>query len=273
MRDRFRAAAIDTPELDARRLAEAAFGCTALALYTNEHEPADPDALARLEAFAQRRIAGEPVSRILGVKAFWGLDFLLSPETLVPRPETEMLVRRGLERLEGKARPRLLDLGTGTGCIAIALLHECPDAQAMAVDLSPGALETARENAARHGVADRLDLRLGSWFEPIALGERFDLVVSNPPYIADAERPALSVEVRDHDPHLALFGGPDGLEPYRIIAAELARHLKPGGLGLFEIGHSQGPTVRAILAAAGFSQIAVARDLEDRDRMVVVTAT
>lgn len=270
MRDRFRAEAIDTPELDARLLAEAAFGCTALALYTQEHASAPRDALERLAVLAGRRLDGEPVNRILGVKAFWGLDFVLSAETLVPRPDTEMLVRAGVERLAGVSAPHLLDLGTGTGCIAISLLREIADARAVAVDLSQGAIDTAGENAARHGVADRLDLRVGSWFDPLRVGERFDLVVSNPPYIAESESADLSVEVRDHDPHLALFGGPDGLAPYRVIAAGLAGWLKPGGTCLLEIGHAQGRDVVAILEQAGFWQIGVAQDLEGRDRMVFV---
>ncbi|MGV3652474.1 MAG: peptide chain release factor N(5)-glutamine methyltransferase [Devosia sp.] len=270
VRDRFRAAAIDTPELDARLLAEAAFGCTALALYTQEHALAPLDGLELLAALAGRRLAGEPVSRILGVRSFWGLDFAVSADTLVPRPETEMLVRAGVERLGGASAPRILDLGTGTGCIAIALLREIADARAVAVDLSQGAIDTAGENAARHGVADRLDLRVGSWFDPIEAGERFDLIVSNPPYIAESESSDLSVEVRDHDPHLALFGGPDGLSPYRLIADGLAARLRPGGTCLLEIGHAQGRDVVDILEGAGLWQVGVAQDLERRDRMVFV---
>jgi release factor glutamine methyltransferase len=239
-------------------------------LFTQEREPAPLEGLDRLAVLARRRIDGEPVVRILGSRAFWGLDFQLSPDTLVPRPETEMLVRGGVERLAGLDDPRILDLGTGSGCIAIALLTEIAGARALAIDLAEGAIEMAGLNAARHGVADRLDLRRGSWFEPLRVGEAFELVVSNPPYIAHDEIAGLAREVREHDPLLALDGGMDGLAPYRIIADELAVWLRPGGYGLLEIGSTQADAVVAILEAAGFWQIGVEKDLQGLDRMIVV---
>src|SRR5690606_31683063 len=150
----------------------------------------------------------------------WGLGFRLNAATLVPRPETEMLVERGLEEVGGLDRPTILDLGTGTGCVAISLLSSFSDMRAVAVDLSAEALEMAGFNAARHGVAERFDARQGSWFDPLEPTERFDLIVSNPPYIETATIGTLMPEVKDHDPHLALDGGPDGLAPYRIIARE-----------------------------------------------------
>lgn len=217
---------------------------------------------------ARRRLLGEPVMRILGQKAFYGLDFILGPATLEPRPETEMLVRRGLELLEGRTTPRLLDLGTGTGCIAIALLHENQSALAVAVDLAPEALATAQANADRHGVDKRLSLKRGSWFEPLMPGEQFDIIVSNPPYIASEEMATLSREVREHDPVLALDGGPDGLAPYRAILGQAARWLKPDGAILCEIGSTQGFAVQSLFFQAGLRDVVVHPDLAGHDRMV-----
>lgn len=217
---------------------------------------------------AARRLRGEPVTRILGEKEFYGRPFTLGAATLVPRPETEMLVSRGLELLEGRHHKRVLDLGTGTGCIVISILAESPSAQGVAVDLSPEALVTAQHNADRHGAGKRLSLRQGSWFEPLQPGERFDLIVSNPPYIASDEIETLAREVKDHDPRLALDGGPDGLEPYRVIIAGAARWLKPDGAVLVEIGSTQAEAVATLFAEAEFHDVRVHQDLAGLDRVV-----
>lgn len=240
-----------------------------LTLVNREREAATPEQLAALDTLADRRLAGEPVSRIIGEKEFWGLSFRLNDATLVPRPETEMLVQRGIEEVGGLEQPRILDLGTGTGCIAIALLTEVPEMAAVAVDLAEEALAMARFNARRHGVADRFEGRQGSWFDPIEPAERFDLIISNPPYIESAAIGTLMVEVREHDPRLALDGGPDGVRPYRAIAREAASFLKPGGALLLEIGTGQGAAVTDILAEAGFKQIEVEYDLGGHERMIV----
>lgn len=269
MRDIFRRGGIDTPELDARLLAELAFGVERLELVNREREIAGPEALQALQALAARRLRGEPVFRILGEKGFWGLSFMLNEATLVPRPETEMLVRRGLELLEARRSRRFLDLGTGTGCIAIALLTELPAATAVAVDLAGAAVAAAQQNAERHGVAERLDLRQGSWFEPLDPDERFDLIVSNPPYIGQGELATLAPEVREHDPALALDGGPDGLDAYRALVMAAPAFLKPGGSLLLEIGYQQGPAVRSLVQAAGFARVTLEKDLAGLDRMVV----
>lgn len=249
-------------------LAEIAFGLDRLTLVNRERDPADPAALKTLQEMAARRLRGEPVDRILGEKEFYGLPFTLSDSTLVPRPETEMLVVRGLELLAGKQRKTILDLGTGTGCVVISLLTESPSAKAVAVDLSPEALVTALHNADRHGVAERLTLRKGSWFEPLEAGERFDLIVSNPPYIGSDEIEGLSREVREHDPRLALDGGADGLVAYRAILAEAARWLKPGGAILCEIGASQGFAVKSLFFKAGLRDVMILQDLAGLDRVV-----
>lgn len=269
MRDLFRRAGIDTAELDARILAQVAFGMDRLTLVNRERDKPGPEQLKALETLAARRLKGEPVSRIVGEKDFWGLSFRLNDATLVPRPETEMLVQRGLEIVGPLDHPRILDLGTGTGCIPIAMLTEFSDMSAVAVDLSRDALDMARFNATRHGVSDRFETRQGSWFDPVAPGERFDLIVSNPPYIESAVIETLMVEVREHDPRLALDGGPDGLRPYRAIAREAAAHLRREGVVLLEIGTGQGSDVTDIFAEMGFKSIELEYDLAGHERMVV----
>jgi release factor glutamine methyltransferase len=269
VRDRFRAADLDTPELDARLLAEAAFGLDKLSLTLDERQDAAPEGKARLEALAERRLGGEPVARLLGHKEFYGLDFELNAETLVPRPETELVVDLGLKAIKEIEAPVLLDLGIGSGCIAIALLAHAPGARAIATELSAAALEMARRNAERLGVADRLDLRQGSWCEPLKPDESFDLVVANPPYVETEIIPQLPVEVSTYDPVRALDGGEDGLAAYRAIARGLQGRLRLGGTLVVEIGSEQGIEVGALLATAGFGGIDIRKDLAGLDRVVV----
>lgn len=269
MRDKFRAAGIDTPELDARRLAEAAFGFGRADLTLREAEPAPPALLERLQSYAARRLAGEPVARILGVQEFYGLSFELNAATLVPRPETELLVDLAIQELSQIPNPRLLDLGTGTGAIAVAVLANLRRAKAVAVDLSPDAIEAARKNAERNGVGESLDLRQGSWFKPLGQEERFDAILSNPPYIESAAIDTLQREVRHFDPRLALDGGPDGLEPYRVIAASARQWLTPEGVLMVEIGSTQSGAVEEILGAAGFASLRTQKDIAGLDRVVI----
>jgi release factor glutamine methyltransferase len=225
-----------------------------------------PEAQAlRFHALIQRREAHEPVSRILGVREFYGRSFRVTPATLDPRPDTETLIEAALALMPPRAR--LLDLGTGTGAIAITLLAERAEASGLATDVSPEALAVARENAARHGVAERLSLAEGSWFTPVA--GVFDMILSNPPYIPAHEIAGLSPDVRNFDPSLALAGGDDGLDPYRAIAAHAASHLAAGGHVLVEIGAGQEADVEAIFAAARFSPAGRHRDLGGHLRCLV----
>jgi release factor glutamine methyltransferase len=258
--------------LDAKLLTGHALGLGALELATRENEPADSAGVERVAELLQRRMSGESVARIIGEREFYGLAFRLNEATLEPRPDTELLVDLALGALP--AGGRFLDLGTGTGCIPIAILANQPDATAVAVDLSGQALEAARDNAARHGVDGRLELLEGSWFEPLftspkGRGEvQFDLIVSNPPYITSAVVDTLAPEVKDFDPRLALDGGPDGLAPYRIIATRAALWLAPGGWVLVEIGFDQGASVSALFLEAGFEDVTIHRDLNGLDRVV-----
>src|SRR5690606_8519379 len=185
-RDRLAAAGTVNAALDARLLAQHAIGLDATALIVREHDAAPPEAEARFAALLNRRLAGEPVARILGRKEFYGLAFGLNGATLVPRPETEMLVDFGLQALDPAASAAILDLGTGTGCIALALLAHLPQAHALGIDLSPEAAAQAEANAEALGLGPRFTVRVGSWFAPLAEGERFDLIVSNPPYIGSS---------------------------------------------------------------------------------------
>jgi release factor glutamine methyltransferase len=269
VRDRFRAAELDTPDLDARLLAETAFGLDALELLNHERDDAPEEAVARLDALAERRLAGEPVARILGHKAFYGLDFVLNEATLVPRPETELLVDLALVALRSLESPLVLDLGTGSGCVAIAILVNAPAARTVATDLSEEALGAARENARRHGVADRLELRIGSWCTPLREAERFDVIVSNPPYVESEIIEQLQPDVRDFDPRLALDGGADGLFAYRSIAAGAINRLRPAGTLLLEVGSEQGLEVGALFSNAGFTGIDIRKDLAGLDRVVI----
>ena len=268
VRDRFRAQGMDTPELDARLLAQAAFGLDAMGLVRREREPATPEQLVGLDRFALRRLAGEPISRIVGEQEFWGLKFVLSQATLVPRPETEQLVEEALARLAGLRAPRIVDLGTGSGAIIVSILEALPRAHGLATDISEAALATARQNAERHGVAGRLDFRQGHWWQAVPHTELFDLIVSNPPYIATAAIADLAPEVRVFDPKAALDGGWDGLEAYRAIASQAARRLVPKGHMLLEIGYNQAEAVSRVFHRAGFGRVEILKDLAGLDRVV-----
>lgn len=274
-RRRLADAGVDTAAIDARLLVEAATGASRLDFLTASDRPVATDAVIRLDEWIDRRIAGEPVGRILGTASFYGLDFTLGPDTLEPRPDTEVLVEVALGavrlgHIAGAASDgnglRLLDLGTGSGAIAVSLLSKLGKATGVATDLSSGAIEVARINAAQNGVDNRLEFAKGDFFA--AAEGRFNLIVSNPPYIASGVIADLDPEVRLHDPLLALDGGPDGLDAYRAILDGFPAHMSPGGLLAVEIGWDQGAAVRSLFEAAGLSKIEVHRDLGDRDRVV-----
>ena len=221
-----------------------------------------PDQAARWQAALSARAARQPVAQITGRRAFWGRDFIVTRDTLDPRPETETLVARALEA----PFARLLDLGTGTGCIGLTLLAERPAALGLLTDASPRALAVAQDNARALGLTDRVGFLVSDWFADVRGG--FDLIVSNPPYIAEAEMAGLAPDVREWEPRAALTPGGDGLGAYRAIAAGAGAHLAPGGRLLVEIGPSQGAAVAAILTGAGLSGLGIARDLDGRDRVV-----
>jgi len=264
------AAGIDNPPLDARLLAAAALGLKPDALRTAPDRALAPEEESRIEALVARRIeAREPVSRILGRREFWSLEFRITPDVLDPRPDSETLVEAALSAFPNRTAPlRVLDLGTGSGCLLLAVLLERPSATGLGVDASEAALAVAAANASQLGFAARAEFRRGDWGR--GLEERFDLILCNPPYIAESERATLAPEVAQHDPPGALFAGSDGLGAYRAILPDLARLLAPQGRALFEIGASQAAAVSDIARAAGLDVLAVKQDLAGRDRCVVL---
>jgi release factor glutamine methyltransferase len=252
---RFKSSAIDSFELDARILVGAALGLDLTGMVAAASRPLTSNESMRLEDFARRRLAGEPVARILGVKEFWGLPLKLSAATLVPRPDTEAVVELALEML--RARPgsdsvlRIADIGTGSGAILLALLSELPGARGIGTDISVAALRTASANAADLGFADRASFVACDY--AAALSDPFDLMVSNPPYIRSAEIEELATEVRDHDPLQALDGGADGLDAYRTLIPQAARLLVPGGALVVEAGRGQSGDIQGLMTAEGLT--------------------
>lgn len=262
-------AGFETAALDARLLLLKALRVSATDLITGPDVPLTPEQSEILSAFLQRRLNHEPVARIIGEREFWGLPFRLSPETLVPRPDTETLVETALDLLPDWQAPlRIVDFGTGSGCILVALLHELPNATGLGVDLSFGALVTARTNARDNRVSSRCHFALSRWAD--AVSGQFDLIVSNPPYIASEIIPTLDEEVREHDPRLALDGGPDGLEPYRILLTEAERLLAPGGLLAVEIGYDQAENLTSLAKAHSLEVMKIAHDLSGNPRCVAI---
>ncbi|MDR6873699.1 release factor glutamine methyltransferase [Bosea sp. BE125] len=265
---RLRAAGVETAALDARILVEAAMGENA---DLDPLEPLDGAMLGRLDGFATRRLAGEPVWRILGEREFWSLPFRLSPATLEPRPDSETIVEAALGVLAERRDQAIsiLDLGTGTGCLLVALLSECKAARGVGVDLSQEACDTAAGNAERNGVGARAHFRQGDWMA--GLSERFDLIVSNPPYIPAGDIAGLDAAVRDYDPLRALDGGADGLVAYRALAAGLPSRIAPGGAVVLEIGAGQEADVVAIMTAVGLIHRGSRRDLGGHPRALIFT--
>ncbi|ACA19079.1 protein-(glutamine-N5) methyltransferase, release factor-specific [Methylobacterium sp. 4-46] len=260
---------IATAALDARLILTETLGVSRVDLLLGADGPLDEAQARSLSAALRRRASGEPVARILGAWEFWGLPFRLSPDTLVPRPDTETLVEAALDLGHPRdAALRLLDLGTGSGCLLVALLSEWPRAEGVGIDLSLEALRTARANAARNGVGARAAWLRGDW--AAALAGRFDVAVANPPYIAANLIPGLAPEVRDHDPRLALDGGADGLDCYRVILAQAADFLAPGGHLVVEIGYDQEEALRHLAEAAGLRVVVVRRDLAGHPRAALL---
>lgn len=265
------AAGLAEAALDARLLVEALTGTTRTEAIAAPDRQVDAETAVQLAQAVRRRLAGEPVHRIIGRREFYGLDLALSAGTLEPRPDTEALVDLVLPHLRGivaeRGAARLLDLGTGTGAIALALLSEVPGSFATATDISRDALDTAGANAARCGLTGRFSTRLSDWFADV--DGRFDLIVSNPPYIESAAIAGLAPEVRLFDPAAALDGGADGLDAYRAIARGAGAHLGEGGAIGIEIGHLQRAATITIFQGSGYELASEAKDLGGRDRALM----
>jgi len=263
------AAGIASPALDARLLLLAATGLTHAALIGAPERVVSQGEARRLDELACRRLVREPLSRILGEREFYGRRFTIGAASLDPRPDTETLIDRGLAFARTQAAPAILDLGTGSGAILVTLLAELPRARGTGTDVSEAALDVARANARSHGVRARARFVAANWCRGVT--GRFDLIVSNPPYIPSGNISGLEPEVRDHDPILALDGGPDGLDAYRAIAAGTQAWLSTGGLLVLEIGEGQHDAVAGLFAAHGWRPAAAAAaslDLSGRVRVL-----
>jgi release factor glutamine methyltransferase len=264
---RLEAAGLAGPVIDARLLVEAAAEATRADIVGDPYRALTPEQEATLEDYLTRREHREPVSHILGRKGFWKIMLSVTPDVLTPRPDTETLVEWVLRDFPDGAAWSVLDLGVGSGAILLSILAERPAARGLGVDVSEEALAVARDNAASLGLAGRMALLRSDWTE--GLGEAtFDLVVSNPPYIASQVIETLEPEVRDHEPRLALEGGKDGLMHYRVLAPEILRVLKPGGRFAVEIGYDQKAPVEALFRQAGAVDVQTLQDLGQRDRVV-----
>lgn len=266
-----RAAAIETPRLEARLLLAHAMRCRQEDLLRDPRAAVPPEAAARFGELLRRRLDHAPVAHLLGSQEFWSLPFLVSPATLIPRADTETLVEAALDAFPDRAAVRrVLDLGTGTGCLLLAALTEFPDASGLGLDRVPEAAALARRNAARLGLGGRAAFAVADWAAPVV--DRFDLVLSNPPYIESTAIPGLMPEVARHEPGSALDGGPDGLDAYRAIAAALPGLLAPGGRAVLELGQGQEQDVEAIAAGQGLRSLGCRPDLGGVPRALVLAA-
>ena len=267
----FRAARIENPDMDARLLLGEAMQLPRLASSLHGNEIVSAQAMAVLASFAQRRMAGEPVDRIIGYREFWGLTFHLGTDTLAPRPDSESLVDAALERLKDRRNEALsiIDLGTGSGCLLVSLLHEFPLATGIGIDLSQNALHMARCNAAAAGVGHRAMWVAANWGDSLIM--QADLVISNPPYIPTEDIIALQREVKEHDPMRALDGGGDGLDAYRSLGKAMSLLMKPDGLAILELGTGQLEDVTFLMKQSGLVVSGSRKDLGGHDRALVLT--
>ena len=266
-RDRLKAAGIDSPVIDARLLVEAAASAQRVDLISDPHRQLSEAQAAELEGYLVRRERREPVARILGRKGFWKIVLTLTPHVLVPRPDTETVLDVALAAFDEYRAFSVLDLGVGSGAILLAILAERPLAKGLGIDVSDEALAVARENAARLGLENRAAFLRSDWTSGLQEAG-FDLVVCNPPYVASGDIAALEPEVRDHEPRLALDGGPDGLDAFRALAPQVLRVLKDGGRFLLETGAGQTEAVRALMLEAGAVELEALDDLAGHDRVV-----
>ncbi|MDQ0464469.1 release factor glutamine methyltransferase [Caulobacter ginsengisoli] len=266
-RAKLEAAGVDQPVIDARLMLEAAAGVSRMDILTDPQRALTDEQQATLDSYLDRRAKREPISHILGRKGFWKIMITVTPQVLTPRADTETVVETVLSQFPEAMKFTMLDLGVGSGAILLAILAERPAAKGLGVDISEEALAVARENAANLDLAGRVSLLRGDWTAGLH-DAQFDLVTANPPYIPSQDIETLDPEVRDHEPRLALDGGPDGLDAYRILAPEILRVLKPGGLFVVEIGFDQSLAVEALFKAAGAHDVKTKKDLSDRHRVV-----
>jgi release factor glutamine methyltransferase len=267
----FEQAGLDSPRLCAEILLSHALRCPRISLYTRYDTVPGEGELAVFRDAVRQAAAGKPIAYLTGTKEFFSLEFEVTPDVLIPRPETEILVERAIDlvRRGGGGPPALADIGTGSGCVAVCLARYLPEARVAASDLSAAALEVARRNASRHGVAERIEFRAGDllapWSDP---PQQFDVLVSNPPYVSDRDAAALPRNVRDYEPRVALLAGPDGLDVIRRLLAEAPARLRPGAAVLIEIAYDQSAALRALLAEGPWGDVVFFKDGGGHERVV-----
>ncbi len=264
------AAGIEEPRLEARMLLSFAAGIEQSRIIGYPEDEIAANTATQLNSFAQRRKTGEPIAYITGQKEFWSLNFKVTPDTLIPRPDSETLIEAVLGEIPDRsASLRILDLGTGTGCLLLALLSELPNATGLGVDINPRACEIAEENAARIGLTSRVKIKTNDWMT--GLDGEFDIIISNPPYIIESDIAALDLDVNQFEPHLALSGGPDGLAAYHIIAAQCLQHLPPKGLLAVECGMGQATDIKGIFENNNLKVKNILRDIANVERCILAT--
>lgn len=266
--DHFAKKGLDSPRLDAELLLAHVLQCRRIDLIVrHDEQPTEPERAA-YRSLVQKRLDHCPTAYLVGTREFYLLPFEVNSAVLIPRSDTETLVDTAIDFLRKRSSPRVLDLGTGSGCIAVSIAHAIKSARVIAVDLSPDAVTVAKRNAQRNGVADRVQWHVGDLFAPLEAGMRFDLIASNPPYIPPSEIETLMPEVKDHEPRLALDGGTDGLAFYRRLTAESRSWLVPGGMLVVEIGATQGEAVGALFESAGLQNVRTILDRAKRPRVI-----
>ena len=267
---------VDAPRLSAEMVLSSVLELTRIELYTQYNKVVAKERLDRLHDLVKRAGRHEPIAYLVGRTEFYSMEFEVTPDCLIPRPETEGLVLRAIEFLRQRGGPQLVcDLCTGSGVIAAAIAKNVPDAKIVATDISEAALAVAARNIEKHKLRERIELRQGDFFEPLTPKlDLFDVIACNPPYVSAAEYEALDKNVKDYEPQVALYAGEEGLDVYRRIAEGVGQFLKPDAVLLLEIGYKQGPAVRELLECSGaFTEIQIEKDLQDHDRIVVARRT
>jgi release factor glutamine methyltransferase len=261
---------VESPRLCAEILLAHAMACDRIELYTRYQTVPTEETLRTFRAAVREAADGKPIAYLTGTKEFFALEFEVTPDVLIPRPETEVLIERTIDLLRHDQHHKhtILDVGTGSGCIAISLAKHLPQVAICASDVSPTAVEVARRNARRHGLLERIEFRVGDLFEPWGSERRFDVIVSNPPYVAESDAASLPANVRDFEPREALFAGDDGLLVVRRLIAEAPQYLRPGGRLLTEVAYNQSGAVRGLLDESAWSDIVTYRDALGHERVV-----
>lgn len=266
--DYFHTQKLESPRLESQILLAHVMSCPRIELVARSNEEPTADERTRFRELVRRRVEGWPVAYLVGQREFYMLPFEVSPAVLIPRPDTELLVLTALDWLKTKPAADVLDLGTGSGCIAVSIAHQAKTCRVTATDISPDALNIAERNARKHAVLERITFHTGDLFSALPNDAQFDLIVSNPPYIPPGEIATLAPDVRDHEPRIALDGGPDGLAFYRRIANGAGDYLRPGGQILVEIGWTQAEAVQELFQAAGFTVGPPLADRAGRSRVI-----